>query len=114
MDKDRHDERSFVNNIKVRIILKQVLATSLNLLSQETILLFFTVVTSKTALRTYLSTLLFFCLTIGLLALSSVAYWLLYNRFIPQPQIEKVIHLQFGYTVNTLLGARPDLEKQPR
>lgn len=53
--------------------------------------------TSKPAQRTYIHTLLFTLSSAVLFALAFVAYGLFYAIYIPQINVERVVHLQFGH-----------------
>lgn len=55
------------------------------------------VATSRPARQTYLNSLLFIIASSILFALAVVAYILFYIEYIPQINIERVIHLQYGY-----------------
>ncbi|KIX02980.1 uncharacterized protein Z518_06530 [Rhinocladiella mackenziei CBS 650.93] len=52
--------------------------------------------TSRTAIKAYLSTLLFLATSTVLLAISSFAYGFFYYNYIPQINLERVMYLQYG------------------
>ncbi|OAP63423.1 hypothetical protein AYL99_02650 [Fonsecaea erecta] len=54
------------------------------------------ILTSRTAIKAYLSTLLFLGTSTVLLALSSTAYAFFYYNYIPQISLERVLYLQYG------------------
>jgi uncharacterized membrane protein YwzB len=51
---------------------------------------------SKPARQTYLNTVLFMIVSAILLGLAAIAYILFYLNYVPQIDIERVIHLQYG------------------
>ena len=57
----------------------------------------FRVATSKPAQKTYLNAILFTITSTILLGLAIVAYGLFYYNYVPQINIERIIHLQYGY-----------------
>jgi hypothetical protein len=54
------------------------------------------VLTSRTAVKAYLSTLLFLTTSTILLTISSTAYGFFYYNYIPQINLERVLYLQYG------------------
>ncbi|KEF60911.1 uncharacterized protein A1O9_02475 [Exophiala aquamarina CBS 119918] len=52
--------------------------------------------TSRTAIKAYLSTLLFLTTSTVLLTISSTAYGFFYYSYIPQINLERVLYLQYG------------------
>ncbi|KAK5061273.1 hypothetical protein LTR84_007815 [Exophiala bonariae] len=52
--------------------------------------------TSRTAIKAYLSTLLFLTTSTVLLTISSTAYGFFYYNYIPQINLERVLYLQYG------------------
>lgn len=52
--------------------------------------------TSHTAIKTYLSTLLFLAISFALIAVSTTAYLLFYYSYVPQNGLEGTIYLQYG------------------
>ncbi|KAH8665976.1 putative adipose-regulatory protein-domain-containing protein [Tricladium varicosporioides] len=57
----------------------------------------FRIATSKPAQKTYLNAILFTITTTILLGLAIVAYGLFYYNYVPQINIERTIHLQYGH-----------------
>lgn len=53
--------------------------------------------TSRPAIKAYLSTILFFITSIILLTISSTAYAFFYYNYVPQIGLERVLHLQYDY-----------------
>ncbi|KUI53420.1 Seipin [Cytospora mali] len=57
-------------------------------------------VTSKTAQRTLLKTVLFGILSTGLLGMACVAYLAFYHEYLPDQVFTVPVHLQYGYELN--------------
>ena len=53
--------------------------------------------TSKSAWRAYLSAVLFVLTSVVLLAVAFLSYGVFYTTYIPQVNVQRVVHLQFGY-----------------
>lgn len=69
---------------------------------QNTALAPFRAISSKTAQKAYLGTILFTLASLVLLCISTAAYLLFYYSFVPQIGLERVVHLQFGYDCFTI------------
>lgn len=54
------------------------------------------ILSSRTAIKAYLSTILFLTTSTVLLTLSSTAYAFFYYKYIPQINLERVLYLQYG------------------
>lgn len=52
---------------------------------------------SKKAQRAYLGVLLFGITALFMVGVSIVAYLVFYSKFIPQIELQRPVHLQFGY-----------------
>ena len=63
---------------------------------QSTVLVPVNVATSRSAIKAYLSTLLFLTFSLILIAISTTAYTLFYYRYVPQLGLEETLHLQYG------------------
>lgn len=57
----------------------------------------FQLAATKRARQTYLQTFLFITISFILLGLAIVSYFIFYYKFIPHIEIEKLVHLQYGY-----------------
>ena len=64
---------------------------------KETALLPLNAAISKPAQKAYLGTSLFIATSFILFGIASLAYALFYYNYVPQNNVERVIHLQFGY-----------------
>jgi hypothetical protein len=60
-------------------------------------------VTSKTAQRTLLKTVLFGILSAGLFGLACVAYLAFYHEYLPDQVFTVPVHLQYGYVSLAIL-----------
>lgn len=65
-------------------------------ISQDLFLAPIRLLTSRTAIKAYLSTLLFLTTSTVLLTISSTAYGFFYYNYIPQINLERVLYLQYG------------------
>src|SRR2546423_3310655 len=66
------------------------------MLEQSTLLVPVHAATSRSAIKAYLSTLLFLTYSLILIAISTSAYTLFYYSYVPQLAIEVTLHLQYG------------------
>jgi len=66
------------------------------MLQQSTVLVPVNVATSRSAIKAYLSTLLFLAFSLILIAISTAAYTLFYYSYVPQLGLEATLHLQYG------------------
>jgi seipin len=66
------------------------------MLRQSTVLVPVNVATSRSAIKAYLSTLLFLAFSLILIAISTAAYTLFYYSYVPQLGLETPLHLQYG------------------
>ena len=75
------------------------------------------VATSRSAIKAYLSTLLFLTFSLILIAISTTAYALLYYNYVPQLSLEATLHLQYGDAAyahaTTVLDSSALSEQQP-
>ena len=56
--------------------------------------------TSRPAQKAYLGTAIFAVVSVALFGLSTIAFLLFYNLYVPQIGVERTIHLQFGYVIH--------------
>jgi seipin len=66
------------------------------MLRQSTVLVPVHGATSRSAIKAYLSTLLFLTFSLILIAISTTAYALFYYSYVPQLGLEATLHLQYG------------------
>jgi seipin len=66
------------------------------MLRQSTVLVPVNVATSRSAIKAYLSTLLFLAFSLILIAISTAAYTLFYYSYVPQLGLETTLYLQYG------------------
>ena len=66
------------------------------MLQQSTVLVPVHAATSPSAIKAYLSTLLFLTFSLILIAISTTAYTLFYYSYVPQLGLEETLHLQYG------------------
>lgn len=63
---------------------------------QDAVVSRFRPLVSKKFQKAYLGILLFMSTALFMIGVSAVSYWIFYYKFIPQVELQRQVHLQFG------------------